>query len=137
MTRLDLFPNDSGNVWHRLEVVPRLLLGGIWERHVARKASLESLQMFRELEAEQPDLDGMQRYKTFIARRTGLDGAGVSRVMERAEDSFASWPIERPLRFRDVVQYLVVYECLKADPSSLGTRSELTSVIAEVIPDNL
>lgn len=115
----------------------RGLLSAWRERRVARRASRESLRLYREIEAAQPELPAVARYRTVVARRTGLDEHGVRRVLEQAEDSFASWPVERPLRFRDVVQYLVVHECLQADPSLIGTRTRLTTIIAEVIPDNL
>jgi hypothetical protein len=111
---------------------------GVWrERRVARRTSVESLRLYRELESTRPDLEPVARYREFVARRTGLDEAGVREVLRQAEDSFASWPVERPLRFRDVVQYLVVHECLKADPSVVGTRTRLTTIIAELIPENL
>jgi hypothetical protein len=115
----------------------RGVLGGWRERRVARRASVESLKLYRELEATRPELSAIARYEQVVARRTGLDGDGVRRVLRRAEDSFASWPVERPLKFRDVVQYLVVHECLNADPSVVGTRTRLTTIIAEVIPRDL
>jgi hypothetical protein len=115
----------------------RELLGAWRERRVARRASVESLRLYQEVAATQPDLGAIARYAEVVARRTGLDGEGVRSVLQRAEDSFASWPVERPLRFRDVVQYLVVHECLKADPSVVGTRTRLTTIIAELIPENL
>ncbi|MBS0374304.1 MAG: hypothetical protein JSR73_06960 [Proteobacteria bacterium] len=116
---------------------PRAMLGDWRELRVARRESHESLRAYRDVEAAQPGLAGLERLGAVVARRTGLDAAGVSRVLRHAEESFASWPTERPLRLRDVVQYLVVEECLRADPTRVGTRTRLTTVIAEVIPDNL
>jgi hypothetical protein len=127
--------NAAGESW--LAGLSRGVLGGWRERRVARRTSVESLQLYRELEAMRPELPAIARYEQVVARRTGLDGEGVRRVLRRAEDSFASWPIERPLKFRDVVQYLVVHECLNADPSIVGTRTRLTTIIAEVIPKDL
>lgn len=127
--------NSAGESW--LAGLSRGVLGGWRERRVARRTSVESLQLYREIEALRPELPAIARYEQVVARHTGLDGEGVRRVLRRAEDSFASWPIERPLKFRDVVQYLVVHECLSADPSIVGTRTRLTTIIAEVIPKDL
>ena len=125
----------TGDSW--LAGLSRGVLGSWRERRVARRASVESLRFYRELEAAHPGRSAASRYEAVVARRTGLDCAGVRQVLRRAEDSFASWPVERPLRLRDVVQYLVVHECLAADPSAVGTRSRLTTIIAEVIPRDL
>jgi len=125
----------AGESW--LAGLSREMLGGWRERRVARRTSVESLELYRELEAARPELPAIERYEQVVARRTGFDGDGVRRVLRRAEDSFASWPVERPLKLRDVVQYLVVHECLNADPSIVGVRTRLTTIIAEVIPKDL
>lgn len=105
------------------------------ERSVARQTSRASRRLYLEVESTRPELTGVTRYREVIARQTGLDDAQVRRIIARAETSFANWPVERPLKFRDVVQYLVVYQCLEADPRALGTRSRLTTIIAEEIPN--
>ena len=125
----------AGEFW--LAGLSRGVLGGWRERRLARRTSVESLRLYRELEAARPELPAIVRYEEVVARRTGLDGDGVRRVLKRAEDSFAAWPVERPLKFRDVVQYLVIHECLNAEPSIVGTRTRLTTIIAEVIPKDL
>jgi len=107
------------------------------ERTTARHVSRESLRIYREVEESSPELTGMTRYHEVVARQTGLDDSSVAEILERAEGSFASWPVERPLTFRDVVQYIVVAQCLNADPSAPGVRSRLTTIIAEEIPGGL
>jgi hypothetical protein len=107
------------------------------ERVLARQTSRESLRVYREVEEAHPELTGPTRYKAVVARQTGLDEADVETILERAEMSFASWPVERPLKFRDVVQYLVVHQHLNANPAALGVCSRLTTIIAEEIPQEL
>ncbi len=107
------------------------------ERVTARQISRESLRIYREVEEALPELAGVTRYREIVARQTGLDGAGVDEVLERAENSFATWPVERPLRFRDVVQYIVAWQCLNAGTTALGVRSRLTAIIAAEIPGEL
>jgi hypothetical protein len=107
------------------------------ERVTARQISREALRIYREVEESYPELIGVPRYREIVARQTGLDDSSVSEILERAESSFASWPVERPLKFRDVVQYIVASQCLNAEVRVLGIRSRLTTIIAEEIPGDL
>jgi hypothetical protein len=107
------------------------------ERATARQISRESLRIYREVEQSYPQLTGVTRYREIVARQTGLDDPSVGDILERAEISFASWPVVRPLKFRDVVQYLVASQCLSADTATPGIRSRLTTIIAREIPGEL
>lgn len=107
------------------------------ERRVALRTSRSSLRVYRELEVTSPDVQGVARYEEVVIRQTGFDRQRAREIVRLAEDSFAAWPNERSVNFRDVVQYLVVHECLKADPAALGIRAELPSFIAGLIPANL
>ena len=107
------------------------------ERVTARQLSRESLRIYREVEESNPELTGVSRYREVVARQTGLDDAGVRELLGGAETSFASWPVERQLRLRDVVQYLVASQCLSADATALGIRSRLARIIAREIPNKL
>jgi hypothetical protein len=126
-------------LWRRLGglVRPWRLLKVLRDRRRARRTCIDALQLYREVAATCPDLSNVARYAEVVARHTGADPHGARVIIERAEDSFASWPVERPLNFRDVVQYLVVCECLHADPRSVGTSARLAAVIGKVIPDHL
>lgn len=125
----------SGTRW--FEVLGSGIVRTWRERSTARQVSRESLRIYREVEVSAPELSGWPRYHAVVARQTGLDDSGVREILERAEGSFASWPIERPLKFRDVVQYMVATRCLNADASAVGIRSRLTTIIAEEIPGEL
>jgi hypothetical protein len=107
------------------------------ERVLARQTCRESLRIYRELQATRSELTGVARYQEVVARQTGLDEKGAKKLVELAEDSFASWPVERPLTFRDVVQYLVADQILTADPTVPGTRSRLTAIVVDEIPQEL
>ena len=113
------------------------MLGSWRARARARRASRALLRAYRRSKSARPDLGGLARYREVVARQTGLDEAGVRVVLERAESSFASWPAERPIRFRDVVQYLVAGECLAAAPTAPGIRLRLAAIVAEEIPAEL
>ncbi len=102
----------------------------------AKRESRRALQVYREVELTKPELSGLTRYKEVVSRQTGLDDTSVRRILAGAESSFAAWPIERELRFRDVVQYHVISKCLAEEPSALGTRSRLTAIIEAEIPED-
>jgi hypothetical protein len=107
------------------------------ERLQVRRTCVETLKLYREAEAALPGAGRRERYEWVVARRTGSNPAGVRAVLEHAEDSFAAWPIERPLTFRDVVQYLAITECLTADPTAGGVRTHVADRVAGLIPANL
>lgn len=106
------------------------------ERTYARETSRRALQVYRQVAEKQPELLGVQRYREVVARQTGLDDTGVRRILNGAEHSFAAWPKERPLRFRDVVQYLVISKCLSEQPSEILGRSRLAAIVEAEIPEH-
>ena len=110
---------------------------GWQERRLARRVSRASLRVYREIAATEPGLSALERYRAVVARQTALDALGVEQVLERAASSFANWPVDRPLCLRDVVQYLVVQQCLAAHPDALGVRTALAAIIAAEIPQGL
>lgn len=107
------------------------------ERALARRLSRESLRIYREVRAQHPELEGPALYRAVISRQAGLDETAARRFVERAEDTFASWPEERPVTFRDVVQYLAVERWLAIDPDAQGFRTRLAEVVAKQIPEDL
>jgi hypothetical protein len=106
-------------------------------RNQIRRTCVEMLQLYREAAAELPHTSGITRYERVVARRTGADPSGASTIMHRAEESFASWPVERAVNFRDVVQYLAMTECIRAYPSAKGLRARVGGIVAELIPADL
>lgn len=72
-----------------------------------------------------------------VARQTGLDCDGARRIVEAAESSFASWPNERPVTLRDLVQYLVVQRWRAIEPDARGFRTQLRDIVAREIPAGL
>ena len=86
-----------------------------------------------------PLASNTERYACVIAKRSGADPCTVRKIMRRAEESFATWPVERPLNFRDVVQYVAVK--LKIDIAVTGVHSRVVDfaidIVAEMIPADL
>jgi len=51
--------------------------------------------------------------------------------------SFCDWLLKRKLRFRDVVQYVVINEYLRSHLTNIGTYTDMSSIVARVIPHDL
>jgi hypothetical protein len=110
----------------------------VWrERTYARRASRELLELYHRLAAEAPGLTGRDLYERVVAERTGIDSKGVGVIVQRAEESFAEWPVERPLIFRDIVLYLILQKRGSSAIDIAGARSALGGAVAEIVPAEL
>jgi hypothetical protein len=111
------------------------------ERRQIRRFCDESLMLYRQVEAQMPQGSQTERYGRFVELRSGVTPGSVPTVLRRAAESFADWPNERPLNFRDVVQYLAVTDCLKIDIAVAGVRSRIVDfvidIVGQVIPRDL
>ena len=105
------------------------------ERKQIRRVCAESLKLYRQIEIEMPQASNTDRYARVIERRSGADAAAALKIMRRAEESFASWPIERPLNFRDIVQYMVVTDSFKTDIAVDGVRSRAVDFAIDIVPE--
>ena len=107
------------------------------ERQHVKRTCRDCLALYRRVEAQRANATAAERYAHVIASRTGADANGVTTIMRRAEESFAAWPNERALTFRDVVQYLAVTERLGDTLSESGVRAHVAEIVARLIPANL
>lgn len=111
------------------------------ERRQIRHLCSESLALYRRVERDMPGASHLELYARVIEERSGADPDAVQAIMRRTEESFATWPVERPLNFRDIVQYIAVTGGLKADIAVTGVRSRFVdlvfAIVADVIPANL
>ena len=142
-------PNGDGEIsegapkssWLEDALRPLNFVATMRERHQIRLFCDESLKLYRQVEAQMPQSSQTERYARFIELRSGATPAVALTVMRRAEESFADWPNERPLNFRDVVQYLAVTDCLKIDIAVAGVRSRMVDfvidIVGQIIPRDL
>ncbi len=68
-----------------------------------------------------------------VERRICADPRAASKIMRLVKEGFAQWPTERPLNFRDVVQYLAVTDCLKIDIAVAGVRSRIVDFVIDIV----
>jgi hypothetical protein len=112
------------------------ILAALREKQHLKRTCRECLQLYRGL-VEHPNATARERYALVVKGRTGVDANGANAILQRAEESFATWPNERPLTFRDVVHYLAVTECLSDDQSQIGVRADVMMLVAKLIPANI
>jgi hypothetical protein len=109
-----------------------------WHEHqqVAR-ISREMLHLHDTARAAWPDLRGRDLYAAMLALRQPAPAASPEELLRRAEESYASWPVERPLTLRDVVHYLAASELLAEHGCPAWTQGALRPLVGARIPADL
>ena len=108
------------------------------ERRYAKEASEQLLELFHSEQREHPELKGRALYEAVIARRLGANPPiSAANIVRRAEESFADWPAEREVKFRDVVHYQVFDEYMRKGEVRVGARTNIGQAVARIIPAEL
>jgi hypothetical protein len=107
------------------------------ELRFAQEAGQRALACFLRLQSNEAALSGRSLYEAFVCEYGKTDSAAARTTLRRAEASFAAWPNERDLIFRDVVQYMVILEYLTTHPKRSGTTANMTGVLSKIIPVQL
>jgi hypothetical protein len=108
------------------------------ERRYAKEASEQLLELFWRERRNRPELTGQALYEAVIAQRLGSQAAiSASEIVKRAEESFADWPVQRDLTFRDVVHYQIFDEYMRQGEVRQGTRTNIGDVVARIVPEDL
>jgi hypothetical protein len=108
------------------------------ERRYAKEASRQLLELFWREQQEHPELKGQALYAATIARRLGSNPPlSAAEIVRRAAESFADWPRDRELKFRDVVHYQIFDEYIHQGEERLGTRTNIGVAVVRVIPEEL
>jgi len=135
---------QTGERAHRMPQVSgwfgRLLgpvLAGWRESRQAKKTSQEMLAMYLAEEASTPNIADRDLYRRVLVRRLGGSVVAAEAVLRRAEESFASWPTKRPLKYRDIVHCLAVMEYLDSSAVANWTRKDFRHRVARYIPEDL
>jgi hypothetical protein len=86
--------------------------------------------LYRQQRREHPDLSQRALYE-------GPQANGAAELVRRAEESFTDWPVERELRFRHVVHYLIFEEYMRVAKAREGTKINMGIVVARVVPEEI
>ncbi len=123
--------------WLEDTLRPFNFLTAIRERQYVKRICRECLDLYHQVERDHPTDAALTRYSTVIAKHTGGDAAAVDTIMQRVEESFAAWPVERPVNFRDVVQYLAITDYMNENPAETGVRARVSEVVEAMIPETM
>src|SRR6059058_1759524 len=107
------------------------------ERKYARQASTQLLDLYWQQRGAQPGLADRVLYEGVVAQRLGPDASRAGEIIRRAEESFTDWPVERELKFRHVVHYLIFDEYTRRATARQGTRTNIGVMVARIIPEEL
>ena len=94
------------------------------------------LALHRKLSTSYPELKGPSLYRRVVAARIGDDLAAEA-VLQHAQQSFAIWPVERALTFRDVVHYLAVSEFTAKHVGARWVVADMKHIVDAMIPQHL
>jgi hypothetical protein len=116
---------------------PQDVLSAWQERYYAKRASTEVLEAYQRVHTQRPELAGRALYRQVVMVRTGIDAKAADALLQSAEQSFAEWPVQRELDFRDVAHYLVYDGYMRSFGSRHWTRRHIGHIVDSVIPAKL
>lgn len=127
--------------WRLLRMRLISLIGPIlisWrEGRYAARTSRELLTLFRAISINHSELVGRELYKLLVIARTGCDFITANVTLDRAQESFATWPVRRDLTLCDVVRYLIVSEFDSLRDHEKWIHSDVQNAVVSHIPSNL
>ena len=111
-------------IWHLANLIPTMgVLVARRERAYADRESAVMLELYRAVRSANPQLTGKTLYERIVVHRLNCDETEARRIVRLAGDSYAQWPDDRELMFRDVVHYVIVHHLLAAHTAAVGTRA--------------
>jgi YHS domain-containing protein len=111
---------------------------GVWvEEHLAAECCHELLQLLQGLLQHGPPLQGLALYRHVVVARTAAALDEADEVLRRVDQSYASWPVDRDITFRDVVRYLLAWELWHGADGQQLVQAELKRVVDAHIPHQL
>ena len=95
------------------------------------------LEICREMQKENPGLEGERLYERVVAQRLSCDESEARELVRRADQSFAQWPDDRDVNFRDVVNFVIVNNIMGAHRTALGIHADMAVIVNAAIPKGL
>lgn len=125
----------SSPVWRLLARLPLYGWRIAWtERAYAKRQCALLLEIYEHLRKEHPELGGDELYARVVEYGLDCDPTAARSIVLGADRSFAQWPTERDVMFRDVASFLLMNQLLPAHSKTLGVQANVTSIVAAVIP---
>jgi hypothetical protein len=107
------------------------------ERRFAAEYCRRLMRVQQTVAASHPGLAGMDLYRLVVAEHVGSDPGSTEALLDRAQESYALWPVPRALTFRDVVHYLAVSSYWALHHGQRWICSDIRRVVDSSIPRHL
>lgn len=107
------------------------------ERRFAAECAHTLMKIHHDLSTRYPELQGEVLYRRVVAAHLGGDHVAVDAVLRFAQQSFAIWPTERELNFRDVVHYLAVSQFMAEHGHARWVYADMKRIVHAIVPGNL
>ncbi len=105
------------------------------DNRFAKGESHKALRAYQWVHAARPDLQGRDLYEEIVANCVVNHRETARAYIRHAADSFAAWPANREVRFRDVVSY-IIFDQLVVSNQRPDTRADIEAVVASIVPAN-
>lgn len=116
---------------------PARVLRAWRERRLAASCCSDLLALYKAVAATHPELSGTRLYEEVVVAHRLCDPEAARAVLRQAQQSYAIWPVERELRFRDVVHYIAVSQILVADRATPWAEADVKRIVDASIPNAL
>ena len=127
----------TGSVAKRTEPGFFTFMAAWSERRFAAECCRELLKLHQVVSASHSDLAGVALYRLVVAAHVGSDLTVAESLLQRAQESYALWPVQRALTFRDVAHYLAVSGYWALHRGRRWICSDIRRVIDSSIPKHL
>lgn len=107
------------------------------ERRFATQCAHRLLKLHQGMAMRYPELKGEVLYRRVVAAHLHDDAVAVDAVLQYARQSFAIWPTERALCFRDVVHYLAVSQFIATHHGARWVYADMKRIVHALIPQHL
>ena len=128
----------NSRLWSLLERMPlagwRVSRG---ERAYARRQCTLLLQIYEQLRTEHSSLDGDELYARIVEHGLDCDPTAARSIVLGADRSYAQWPTERDVTFRDVATFLLMNQLLPPHSKTLGIQANVMAIVASTISPRL
>jgi hypothetical protein len=125
----------AGPVWKLAKNLPLSgWLASRSERAYANRQCGLLLEIYEQVRREQPMLSGDELYARVVEHGLDCDPTTARSIVLGADRSFAQWPTERDVTFRDVVGFLLMNQLLPAHSETLRVQANVTSIVTAAIP---
>ncbi len=122
---------------HRLRALLATRVKRRVERSFASRVCDESLAALHAVLAARPELQGDALYEAVVSRRTNLNPAQASAIVQRANESLEDWGNDRTAKLIDVVRYMIVSEYMAQQAGTEGMIIDLGALLTPRIDPQL